>query len=81
MNAAGGRLLRVEMRLFENKRFQLHRAGRPDAAWLQDMPDRGFDNHVKLNTGDGLITRMAVVMILARVFEDFVVFVVQLYSH
>ena len=53
-----GGLLRLEMRPFETKRFQLHRAGRRDAEWLQDMlsrEGRRFGTRVKLDTGGRLL--------------------------
>jgi len=50
-------LLRLEMRPFETKRFQLRSAGRRDAEWLQDTLDREgrqFGTRVKLESGTRL---------------------------
>lgn len=58
IDPATGRLLGLEARPFETKRFQLHRAGSEDAAWLQDMlrrEGRRFGTRVKLETGGRLV--------------------------
>lgn len=58
MDPNTGRLLRLEMRPFETKRFQLHRAGRLEAAWLREMfnrEGRRFDTCVSVENGDRLL--------------------------
>ena len=53
-----GGLLRLEMAPFETKRFQLHRTGRRDAEWLQDMlsrEGRRIGTRVKLDTDGRLV--------------------------
>jgi poly-gamma-glutamate synthesis protein (capsule biosynthesis protein) len=52
------RLVDLEARPFETKRFQLHRAGREDAEWIRDVlsrEGRRLGTRVKLETGGRLV--------------------------
>lgn len=56
-----GRLVGLEVRPFETKRFQFHRAGRRDSEWLQDRLNREgerFGTRVKLETGGRLVLEL-----------------------
>jgi poly-gamma-glutamate synthesis protein (capsule biosynthesis protein) len=58
IDSATGTLLRLEMRPFKSRRFQLHRAGPEDAEWLQEMlsrEGRQFGTRVKLEAGGRLM--------------------------
>jgi len=57
-DSATGRLLGLEMRPFETKRFQLHRASHKDAEWLKNMLSREgtrFGTNVKMAPGGQLL--------------------------